>query len=275
MISTPWCRASQRRQGLGGAVGQQVDRRAALQVDQDGAVGAAPPQAPIVHAQDARRRGRRLGDGAQQAQQRVPLAGAPSLAARRAPGSPPSARATSSSSARCSSVRRARSATTPGKRSAKMRRGTGGGVAAEAADAQAEGRRAAAPGRVGDGAVVVAVDAAGRPAACRAAGGAAGAGDDEGEAVVGADDLVEAQAGQVRDEQGEAHARAPSTTVPRWHDSPVVLPDSLRPGCTGSGDEPRNWWPVAVKMGRCACGRCGASRWRRSAGTRAAFGKWR
>ncbi len=66
--------------------------------------------------------------------------------------------------------------------------------------------------------------AASRLATAGAAGGAASAGDDESEAVIRAAELVKAQAGQVRDEVGEAHERAPSRPCSQRHDSPTFYP---------------------------------------------------
>jgi hypothetical protein len=59
------------RARLGGAVGQEVDDAAPLEVDQDGAVGPALPQRPVVHAPHTRRLGRRRPRHVDEAQPRV------------------------------------------------------------------------------------------------------------------------------------------------------------------------------------------------------------
>ena len=53
------------------AVGQQVDRPVALQIDDDRAVALAPPPGPVIDADDARRRCWFNRHGPDQAQQRV------------------------------------------------------------------------------------------------------------------------------------------------------------------------------------------------------------
>jgi hypothetical protein len=65
-------RRQPRRQGVGAAVGQQVDDAPALQVDQDGAVALALAPGPVVHAQHAHRGNRHGVADAHTREQRRP-----------------------------------------------------------------------------------------------------------------------------------------------------------------------------------------------------------
>ena len=58
-------------EALAGAIGQQVDRAVALEVDQDRAVGQPLVDRPVVDAEHGRRRQLGLGGAADQAQQGV------------------------------------------------------------------------------------------------------------------------------------------------------------------------------------------------------------
>lgn len=60
------------RQACGAAIGQQIDGLTAFEVDQEGAVGAALPQAPVIDAHYARWRGRWAIGGPDRPPQGVP-----------------------------------------------------------------------------------------------------------------------------------------------------------------------------------------------------------
>lgn len=67
----PGVRLQPRGDGVGLAVGQQVDGAVALEIDDDGAVALATTPCPIIDPDDARRWGRLHGHRPNQAQQRV------------------------------------------------------------------------------------------------------------------------------------------------------------------------------------------------------------
>jgi hypothetical protein len=79
-----------RGQGLGRAVGQQLDPAPALEITEDRAVALAFAPGPVIDAEDTRRQRRievGLANAAQQGRRAMPV-----RIARRAPGLPPSAR---------------------------------------------------------------------------------------------------------------------------------------------------------------------------------------
>jgi hypothetical protein len=85
-------------QGLGRAVGQQVDDPVTLQVAQDRAVALAFAPGPVINTQDTGPKTRvsgRASSGASRMRRSrvVPPTGMPVRLARRAPGLPPSTRA--------------------------------------------------------------------------------------------------------------------------------------------------------------------------------------
>src|SRR4051795_8277172 len=78
-----------RGQGLGRAVGQQVDAAPALEITEDRAVALAFAPGPVIDAEDTRRERRiEIADAAQQGRRAMPI-----RVAMCAPGLPPSARA--------------------------------------------------------------------------------------------------------------------------------------------------------------------------------------
>ena len=81
--------------------------------------------------------------------------------------------------------------------------------------------------------------AAGRPMTAGAAGAAPSARHQEREVLRGADDPVQAEVGQVGDEQGKTHEQAPSRPCSYRHRSPAVLPDSVQSGCIESDEDPK------------------------------------
>lgn len=118
-----------RRQGVGAAVGQQVDDAPPFQIAQDGAVAVAFAPGPVVHAKYGHRRIRLGAAGAHTVQQRGAtdrhshgggVAGAGVAAERQADGPVHTERKRS--------VWRARGRATPGNGSAKVRRGHAGTV---------------------------------------------------------------------------------------------------------------------------------------------------
>jgi hypothetical protein len=106
----PGSRPGRQRGGerVRGPLGEDVDRPARLDVDQQRAVAVPLPQGELVHAQHPRRHARsRVGQGPDQPDQRHPATAAANRPDRRAPARPPSASATASSTAVTPGVRRA------------------------------------------------------------------------------------------------------------------------------------------------------------------------
>jgi hypothetical protein len=86
-----WMVLEPRGQGLGRAIGQQVDPAPALEITEDRAVVAALAPSPVIDPEHTRRERRLeigLADAAQQGRRTMPV-----RVARRAPGLPPSVRA--------------------------------------------------------------------------------------------------------------------------------------------------------------------------------------
>ena len=106
-----------RGQGLGRAIGQQVDPAPALEITEDRAVVAA--LAPVINAEHPRRERRlEIADAAQQGRRAMPI-----RLAMSAPGLPPSVRAMARCEERKRSVWRARQRAMSGRVSPNVRRG--------------------------------------------------------------------------------------------------------------------------------------------------------
>jgi hypothetical protein len=151
-----------RPDGLRVAVGQQVDRAVALQVDDERAVAPATAPGPVVDADDARRRGHRQRRRLDQAQQRVAADrhGQPrrQAGAGFAPGAEGDA-----------PLRLGQTGGAPHPRRGHFRQALGedaarapGGGAPEAPDPQLELADTALPGQVAEAADIPAVDTARR-----------------------------------------------------------------------------------------------------------------
>ena len=113
-----------RRQALGPAVGQQVEDPVPLQVDEDGPIAVTAPPRPIIDPEHARGRAW-PGEGSPRRAIRSNvsgLMGIASLAARRAPASPPTTRPRWRCRSPSRLVRRAAGRAASPRRSAKVRR---------------------------------------------------------------------------------------------------------------------------------------------------------
>src|SRR6266446_2188525 len=142
----------------GRALWQEGDGLAALQVDEDRAVGVAFAQRPVIHAQHPGRRGVRLRLPTEQAQERVPADSQVPRVAEAYPGFPAQRHAE-----RDEALGQPQGAARPGSRDGGQAFGedaarTGTFVAQPCADPQLEGHPILRPGQVCQGAPVVTMD---------------------------------------------------------------------------------------------------------------------
>jgi hypothetical protein len=163
------------------AVRQQGDRPPPLQVDQHGAVGVALAQGPVVDPEHRGCRHRRQGRRPDQAQQGVAGARDAQLSAQAGAGRP-AEREAEGGEPPAEPRRPARPwRRHPGQPLGEDAPGAAGVVAEQAADPEPEHDGVLAPGQVGQGSFVAAVDALGpslaQRASCRAPPGPEGQGD--------------------------------------------------------------------------------------------------
>ncbi len=234
-----------RFQARGGAIREQVDRAMRLQVDEDRAVSAPFLQAPVVHAEYARRldrRERRLGHRPAQgvAAHRDPQVGQQARAGRAAHGDAED-EDDDGEARRPLGVGRGDRRQPLGEDAPRAARI----VAEPAARTEAEAHRQPLPGHVGKPAGVPTVDPDGGVVADRAAGGRAARAQDERDPRIIGDDLLQRHDGRVGDERGGAHGdsppasggsgRADCRTTPRVA---ARRPEAGRPPLTKPADEP-------------------------------------
>ena len=190
------------RERLGPPVGQQIHDPVALEVDEHRPVAVAAAPRPIIHREHARRwrgLGAALGR-ADHAPQRVGAGGHGQALGQACSGFAAEREAeVTLQGAEPAGAPRAGGSDIP-QAFGEGLPGAGRVEAAEPACLDAQHHRAALPGQVAQGALVMAVDAAGRPPAGGASSHRRARGGDDGDAVGGRQDLHD---GQARREQGQ------------------------------------------------------------------------
>ncbi len=191
--------------GVRRAIRQQGDGLAALQVDEDRAVGVAFAQRPIVDAEHLRRGGVSLWLPAEEAQERVPADPQVPRVAEAYPGFPPQRDAE-----RHQALGQAQGTARPGGRNGGQAFGedaarAGAVAAAPFAHAQLKAHTILRPGQIGQRALVVTMDAPGRGGAQRTGCAGLGRAHAQGDLGRGSIDLarLQVQRGRIGQEGGK------------------------------------------------------------------------